>query len=41
MAVLAGQLKVNISLFVATCLTGRYLRFLVILGAADWFIHLF
>jgi len=41
MAVLAGQLKVNISLFVATCLIGRYIRFLVILGAADWFIHLF
>ncbi len=41
MAVLAGQLRVNISLFVSTCLIGRYLRFLVILGAADWFIHLF
>ena len=41
MAVLAGQLRVNISLFVLTCLTGRYIRFLVILGAADWFIHLF
>jgi len=40
-AVLAGQLKVNIWLFVTTCLIGRYLRFLVILGAADWFIHLF
>ena len=41
MAVLAGQLRVNISLFVSTCLIGRYLRFLVILGGADWFIHLF
>lgn len=41
MAVLAGQLKVNITLFVTTCLVGRYIRFLVILGAADWFIHLF
>jgi membrane protein YqaA with SNARE-associated domain len=40
-AVLAGQLKVNIWLFVTTCLVGRYIRFLVILGAADWFIHLF
>jgi len=41
MAVLAGQLKVNITLFVTTCLVGRYIRFLVILGAADWVIHLF
>jgi len=41
MAVLAGQLRVNLTLFVTTCLIGRYLRFLVILGAADWFIHLF
>jgi membrane protein YqaA with SNARE-associated domain len=41
MAVLAGQLRVNITLFVTTCLVGRYIRFLVILGAADWFIHLF
>ena len=41
MAVLAGQLKVNITVFVTTCLVGRYIRFLVILGAADWFIHLF
>ena len=41
MAVLAGQLRVNLWLFVSTCLVGRYIRFLVILGAADWFIHLF
>ncbi len=41
MAVLAGQLRVNLWLFVSTCLIGRYIRFLVILGAADWFIHLF
>ena len=40
-AVLAGQLHVRLWLFVLTCLTGRYLRFLVILGAADWFFHLF
>lgn len=40
-AVLAGQLKVNVWLFVGTCLTGRFLRFLVILGAADWIVHLF
>jgi membrane protein YqaA with SNARE-associated domain len=41
MAVLAGQLRVNLWLFISTCLVGRYIRFLVILGAADWFIHLF
>jgi membrane protein YqaA with SNARE-associated domain len=40
-AVLAGQLRVNLWLFVSICLVGRYIRFLVILGAADWFIHLF
>ena len=38
MAVLAGQLRVNIWLFVSTCLVGRYLRFLVLLGAADWVV---
>ena len=37
-AVLAGQLRVNIWLFVSTCLVGRYLRFLVLLGAADWIV---
>jgi membrane protein YqaA with SNARE-associated domain len=41
MAVLAGQLRVRLSLFIATCLIGRYLRFLVILGAADWIISRF
>ena len=41
MAVLAGQMKVRLWLFISTCLTGRFIRFLVILGAADWFIHLF
>ncbi len=41
MAVLAGQLRVRLWLFIATCLVGRYIRFLVILGAADWIIHLF
>jgi membrane protein YqaA with SNARE-associated domain len=38
LAVLAGQLRVNIWLFVSTCLVGRYLRFLVLLGAADWIV---
>ena len=38
MAVLAGQLRVNIWLFVSTCLVGRYIRFLVLLGAADWIV---
>jgi membrane protein YqaA with SNARE-associated domain len=41
MAVLAGQLHVRLWIFITTCLTGRYIRFLVILGAADWIIHLF
>ena len=41
LAVLAGQLKVNITLFVTTCLVGRYIRFLVILGAADWIVRQF
>lgn len=41
MAVLAGQLKVNIWLFVSTCLVGRFLRFLALVGAADWLVHLF
>ena len=41
MAVLAGQLRVRMWLFVSTCLSGRFLRFLVILGAADWLVHLF
>ena len=41
MAVLAGQLRVNIWLFVGTCLVGRYIRFLVLVGAADWLVHLF
>jgi membrane protein YqaA with SNARE-associated domain len=40
-AVLAGHLRVNIWLFVGTCVTGRYLRFLVLLGAADWLVDLF
>ena len=38
-AVLAGQLRVNIVLFVSTCVTGRFLRFLVILGAVDFLAH--
>ena len=40
-AVLAGQLKVNIWLFVSTCLVGRFIRFLALVGAADWIVHLF
>ena len=40
-AVLAGHLRVNIWLFISTCLVGRWLRFLVILGAADWIVGLF
>ncbi len=40
-AVLAGQLRVSIWLFVSTCLVGRFLRFLALLGAADWLVGLF
>ncbi|MET0840014.1 MAG: VTT domain-containing protein [Marmoricola sp.] len=40
-AVLAGQLRVNIWLFVTTCLVGRFLRFLALVGAADWLVSLF
>ena len=40
-AVLAGQMKVNIWLFVSTCLVGRFIRFIALVGAADWFVHLF
>ena len=39
-AVLAGQLKVRLWLFVSTCLVGRYLRFLVMLGGASWLVSL-
>jgi membrane protein YqaA with SNARE-associated domain len=40
MAVLAGQLKVRLWLFVGTCLAGRYIRFLVMLGGASWIVSL-
>ncbi len=40
MAVLAGQLKVKLWLFVSTCLVGRYLRFLAMLGGASWLVSL-
>lgn len=40
MAVLAGQLKVKLWLFVSTCLVGRYLRFLAMLGGASWIVSL-
>lgn len=40
MAVLAGQLKVRLWLFVATCLSGRYVRFLVMLGGANYLVGL-
>ena len=38
---MGGQLHVKLWLFVTTCLTGRYIRFLIILGAADWLVELF
>jgi membrane protein YqaA with SNARE-associated domain len=40
-AVLAGHLRVNIWLFVSTCLSGRFVRFLVLLGSADWLVRQF
>ncbi len=40
-AVLAGHLRVNIWLFVSTCVSGRFVRFLVLLGSADWLVHQF
>jgi membrane protein YqaA with SNARE-associated domain len=40
MAVLAGQLRVRLWLFVSTCLVGRYLRFAVFLGGANWLVGL-
>ena len=40
-AVLAGHLRVNIWVFVSTCLVGRWARFALVLGLADvvvgWF----
>ncbi|WP_158604514.1 VTT domain-containing protein [Nocardioides mangrovicus] len=38
-AVLAGNLRVRIWLFVSTVLVGRWIRFLVLLGAADYIVH--
>ncbi|MCW2758813.1 MAG: associated Golgi protein [Nocardioidaceae bacterium] len=40
-AVLAGHLRVNLWLFISTVLFGRWLRFLVLLGAADWLVNQF
>jgi membrane protein YqaA with SNARE-associated domain len=41
MAILAGQLKVKLWIFISTCLVGRYIRFVVLLGGANWFVGLF
>ncbi|HEX4978361.1 MAG TPA: VTT domain-containing protein [Nocardioides sp.] len=37
LAVLAGQLRMNLPLFVLVGLLGRWLRFAVVLGGAAWF----
>lgn len=40
-AVLAGHLRVNIWLFISACVSGRFVRFLVLLGSADWLVNEF
>lgn len=37
LAVLAGQLRMSLTLFVVVGLLGRWLRFAVVLGGAAWF----
>lgn len=39
-AVLAGALRVNLAVFVVTCVLGRWLRFWIVLAGADWIKHL-
>lgn len=36
LSVLAGQLRMNLALFVAIGLAGRWVRFLAVLGGAEW-----
>jgi membrane protein YqaA with SNARE-associated domain len=40
-AILAGNLRVQIAMFVPVVLVGRWIRFLVLLGAADWIVNRF
>ena len=39
-AVLAGQLRMNLRLFFSLGLVGRWLRFTTVLGGAEWVRHL-
>jgi membrane protein YqaA with SNARE-associated domain len=39
-AVLVGQLRMNVLMFVALGLLGRWLRFAAVLGGAEWLQHL-
>jgi membrane protein YqaA with SNARE-associated domain len=39
-AVLAGQLRMNLRLFFSLGLVGRWLRFTAVLGGAEWLRHL-
>lgn len=39
-AVIAGQLRLNVLLFLAVGIVGRTLRFAAFLGGADWLSHL-
>ena len=39
LAVLAGQLRMNLSLFLVLGLVGRWLRFVAVLGGVEWLIR--
>ena len=38
-AVLAGQLRMSLTLFLTLGLLGRWLRFVAVLGGAQWVVH--
>lgn len=40
LSVLAGQLRMSLTLFVTIGLTGRWLRFLAILGGTEWLVRM-
>jgi membrane protein YqaA with SNARE-associated domain len=39
LAVLAGQLRMSLSLFVVLGLAGRWLRFAAVLGGVEWLLR--
>jgi membrane protein YqaA with SNARE-associated domain len=39
LAVLAGQLRMNLALFFVLGLAGRWLRFTAVLGSAEWLVR--